>query len=120
MAEKSVTQSKEAFEKMSAATSEAAGALQHSYSVGLKGVQDYNKKWIEFAQANTKATMDFAQSMFGVKSPSEFVELSTEHAQKQLTTLTEQTKQLAELAQRVTLAAAEPLKTEFTKASGGT
>jgi len=120
MAEKSVTQSKEAFEKMGAATSEAAGALQHSYSVGLKGVQDYNKKWIEFAQANTKATMDFAQSMFGVKSPSEFVELSTEHAQKQLTTLTEQTKQLAELAQRVTLAAAEPLKTEFTKASSGT
>jgi hypothetical protein len=40
--------------------------------------------------------------------------------QKQLTTLTEQTKELGELAQRVTLAAAEPLKTGFTKASGGT
>jgi phasin len=119
MAEKSVaTQSKETFEKVSAATSEAAGAVQNSYSVGLKGIQDYNKRWLEFAQANTKTTMDFYQSMFAVKSPSEFIELSTEHAQKQLTTLTEQTKQLAELAQQVTLAAAEPLKTGFTKASG--
>jgi len=120
MAEKSVTQSKEAFEKMSATTGEAADAMQHSYSVALKGVQEYNKKWVEFAQANTKATMDFAQRMFDAKSPSEFMELSTAHAQKQLTTLTEQTKQLEALAQQVTLAAAEPLKTGFTKVSAGT
>jgi phasin len=120
MAEKVSTQAKEAVEKMSAATSEAAGAVQNSYSVALKGLQDYNKKWFEFTQANTQAAMDFYQKVSGVKSPSEFIELSTEHAQKQLTTLTEQTKQLAELAQRVTLEAAEPLKTGFTKASGGT
>ena len=67
---------------MSAATSEAAGAMQHSYLTGLKGVQDYNQKWIEFAQANTQAAMDFYQKLSGVKSPSEFIELSTEHAQK--------------------------------------
>jgi hypothetical protein len=61
--------------------------------------------------------MDFAQRMSGVRSPSEFIELSTELAQQQLTTLTEQTKQLAALAQQVTLATAEPLKTGFTRAS---
>ena len=52
-----------------------------------------------------------------MKSPSEFVELSTELAQQQFATLTEQTKQLAALAQQVTLATTEPLKTGFTKAS---
>jgi phasin len=119
MAEKVSTQAKQAVEKMSAATSEAADAMQHSYSVALKGVQDYNKKWIEFAQANTKAAMDFYQKMSGVKSPSEFIELSTAHAQNQLTTMTEQTKELGELAQQVTLAVVEPLKTGSTKASGG-
>jgi hypothetical protein len=51
------------------------------------------------------------QKLSGVKSPSAFVELSTEHARKQLETLTEQTKQLAALGQKVTLATAEPLKT---------
>jgi phasin len=120
MADKVSTQAREAVDKMSAATSEAAGAVQSSYSLALEGVQDYTKKWIEFAQVNTQATMDFYQKLSGVKSPSEFMELSTAHAQKQLTTLTEQTKELGELAQRVTLAAAEPLKTGFTKASGGT
>jgi hypothetical protein len=55
--------------------------------------------------------------MSGVKSPSEFVELSTKLAQQQLTTLTEQTRQLAALAQQMTLATAEPLKTSLVPTS---
>ena len=54
--------------------------------------------------------------MSRVKSPSAFGELSTEHARKQLETLTEQTQQLAALGQKVTLATAEPLKTSVAKA----
>jgi Phasin protein len=68
-----------------------------------QAIQDYNNKFIEFAQANTNAAFDFIQKLSAVKSPSAFVELSTEHARKQLETLTEQTKQLAALAQKLTL-----------------
>lgn len=82
----------------------------------VKGAQDYNNKLIEFTQANTNAAYDFVQKLSGVKSPSVFVELSTEHARKQFETLTEQTKQLAALAQKVMLATAEPLKTGVAKA----
>ena len=82
----------------------------------VKGVQDYNTKFIEFAQTNTEAAFDFVQKLSGVKSPSDFIELSTEHSHKQFETLTEQTKELAALAQKVTLATAEPLKTGVTKA----
>ena len=44
------------------------------------------------------------------------MELSTEHSRKQFETLTEQTKELAALAQKVMLSTAEPLKTGVTKA----
>ncbi len=117
MAEKGTKQAKENYEKMSAATGEAANVMQNCFSKALKGTQDYNIKFIEFTQANTKAAVDFVQKVHGVKSPSEFVELSTEHAQQQFATLTEQTKQLAALAQEVMLATTEPLKTGLTKAS---
>ncbi|MGA9083576.1 MAG: phasin family protein [Pseudolabrys sp.] len=117
MAEKSATQSKEVYEKMSAATGQTADIMQDCYLAAVKGVQDYNSKLIEFTHANTKAAFDFAQRMSGVKSPSEFVEFSTEFAQQQLTTLAEQTKQLATLAQHVTLATAEPLKTSLVPTS---
>jgi hypothetical protein len=53
---------------------------------------------------------DFIQKASGARSPSAFVELSTEHASKQLELLTEQAKQLATLAQKATLATAEPIK----------
>jgi len=117
MAEKGAAQSKEVFEKMSAASGQAADVMQHCYSAAVKGMQDYNNKLLEFTHANTKAAFDFAQRMSGVKSPSEFLELSTEHAQQQLTTMTEQTRELAVLAQQATLATAEPLKTSLVPAS---
>jgi phasin len=109
-------QAKEAFEKMSAATAEATALIKNSYSTAAKGMQDYNTKVIEFANANTEVAFAFAQKLFGVKSPSDFIELSTKNSHEQFETLTEQTRELAALAQKVTLATAEPLKTGVTKA----
>ena len=109
-------QAKEAFEKISAATADAAALIKNSYSTAVKGAQDYNTKVVEFAQTNTEAAFDFVQKLSGVKSPSNFMELSTEHSRKQFETLTEQTKELAALAQKVTLATTAPLKTGVTKA----
>ena len=114
--EKGSAQAKESFEKMSAATAEAAALIKNSYSTAIKGAQDYNNKVIELAQTNAEAAFDFAQKLSGVKSPSHFIELSTEHSREQFATLTEQTKELAALAQKVTLATADPLKTGVSKA----
>jgi phasin len=115
MAEKGTTQTKETYERMSAATTEAADLIKDSFATAVKGMQDYNNKFIEFAHANIDAAIDFFQKLSGVKSPSAYVELSTEHARKQIETLTEQTKQLAALAEKGTLATAEPLKTGVAK-----
>jgi phasin len=111
MAEKGTTQAKETYDKIDAATTETANFIKNSYSTAVKGMQDYNNKIIEFTHANTNAAFDFVQRMSGVKSPSEFLELWTEHARKQVETLTEQSKQLAALTQKVTRTTAEPLKT---------
>jgi len=113
IAEKGATQSREALEKMSAATGHVADTMQHCYLAAFKGMQDYNNKLVEFTQANIKTAFDSAQRMSGAKSPSEFVELSTELAKQQLAMMTEQTKQLAALAQQVTLSTTEPLKTSL-------
>lgn len=115
-AENGSAQAKAAFANASTAAADAATLMKDSYSRTVKGAQEYNTKVIEFAQANTKAAFDFAQELVGVKSPSEFFELSTSHSRRQLETLTEQTKELTALAQKITLATAEPLKTGANKA----
>jgi hypothetical protein len=48
MTEKGATQSKEVFERMSAATAQTADAMKNCYSTAVKGIQDYNNKLIEF------------------------------------------------------------------------
>jgi phasin len=111
IAEKGTTQAKETYEKMNAVTTDATDLIKNNYSTAIKGVQDYNNKSIEFAHANTNAALDFVQKLAGVNSPTAFVEIWTEHARKQVETLTEQSKQLAALGQKVMRATAEPFKT---------
>jgi phasin len=113
MADKSVMQTQEAYRKMS---TETADLIKTSSANALKGLQDYNNKFLEFAHTNSNAAFGFMQKLHDVESPSEFMELSTEHARTQTQTLTEQTKVLAELAQKLGLAGAIPLQEGLGKA----
>jgi phasin len=115
-AEKGVAQSKEAYEKLKAAAEENTEMLETVYSTASKGASDYGLKMIEIARANTNSAFDFFESLFGVKSASEMVELSTAHARSQFETLSGQGKELAALAQKVATDTAEPIKTGVSKA----
>ena len=116
MAEAGANQSKEAIEKINAAATEAVEVVTNCCSTALKGMQEYNNKLVEFSQANTKSALEFTQSLAGVKSPTEFIQVSTEHARHQIETMTEQTNQLATLTRQLTLTTVEPLKSGFAKA----
>ena len=105
----------QAFRATGAATAETTTLMKDSYSAAVKGAQDYNTKFIEFARANTEAAFEFVQKLSSVKSPSEFFELSTIHSREQFETLGGQAKELTALAQKITLATAEPLETGANK-----
>jgi phasin len=110
LAEKGVSQAKDNWEKMKAATEETTDLIETSYACASKGAAEYGRKVIEAARANTNATFDFAGEMLTVKSLSEAIELSTAHARKQFDALTEQTKELTALAQKVAVETSEPIK----------
>ena len=81
-----------------------------------KGATEYGHKVIEIARANTNAAFDFMESLFGVKSASEMVELSTSHVRKQFETMSAQSKELTALAQKVTTETVEPIKESVSSA----
>jgi phasin len=117
MAEKSLSQAKDSYEKIKSAAEEATGLLEDTYATASKGAADYTLKMIEMARENSNATFDFAVELLGVKTFSDFVELSSAHARKQFETLSEQGKELATLAQKVATETTEPLKEGMTKAA---
>jgi phasin len=109
-AENGLASAKEALEKMNVVMAEQLLLISDNYSTAFKGAQDYNTKVMEFAHTNSQASLDFAKTLAGVKTPSDFIEFSTEHSHRQFETLTDQTKILAALAQEVALTTAKPLK----------
>jgi phasin len=104
------------YENAKAATEEETDLLKDTYKTAAKGATDYNLKVIEIARTNTNSAFDYAYKLMGMKSPSEFAELSTAHARKQFEAMSAQTKELTELAQKVTTEITEPLKAGVTKA----
>ena len=115
-AEKGVAQSKDAYEKMKAVAEENTEMLETVYTTATQGSTEYGLKVIEIARYNTNATFTFVEKLFGVKSPSEFVELATAHSRTQFETLSAQGKELATLAQKVATETAEPIKSGVEKA----
>jgi phasin len=101
---------KDVSERTKATAEQTNKVLEQTYSTVTKGAADFNRQWIEMVRANTNSTLDFVNQLLGVKSPSEFLELSTAHARKQFETFTEQTQHLTGLAKKVTADAVEPLQ----------
>jgi phasin len=115
-AERGVAQAKDTYEKMKAAAEEATDVLETTYSTATKGASNYGLKVIEAARVNTNAAFDFAGELMAAKTLSEMVELSSTHARKQFETLTQQSKELSALAQKVATETAEPIKSGVSKA----
>src|SRR5262249_16109466 len=115
-AEKGVSQAKDNWEKMKAATEEATDLLEDSYTTAAKGASDYGLKLIEVARANTNAAFDFPTELITLKAFAEVGGLSPAPARKQFDALPAQTKELTALAQKVATESTEPIKAGVTSA----
>jgi phasin len=114
-AEKTAATARDTPHKSTAAAEEMTQAATQGYFAAAEAVRDFNAKLIEIAQANTMAAVNFAQEVATAKSPIEAAMLWSSHARKNFETLTDQSKQLTALGQRVMTSAAEPLSHSFTR-----
>jgi phasin len=110
MTEKGVAHARDTNAKAKLASEQATNLLENTYATVAKGARDYNLKLIEFTRTNARAAFDYAHELLGVKSPSEFIELSTAHVRKQFDIVSAQNKELCALAQETATEAAEPIK----------
>jgi phasin len=116
LAERSVAQARDGYEKMKAAAEETTDVLEDTYANASKGATDYTLKAIEIARHNTNAAFDFAVELASVKSFSEAVELTSSYTRQQFDALLAQSKELTALAQKVATDTSEPLKSGVNKA----
>jgi phasin len=111
MAEKGLANVRDTNAKAKMACEQAGDLFKNTYATLTKGTQDYNLKLFEIARTNTRAAFGYAHELLAVKSPSEFIELSTAQVHKQFEIASVQNKELCALAQKVASDVAEPMKT---------
>ena len=114
-AEKGVSQARDSYAKFKDVAESHNSAIEAVFTTVNKGASEYSAKLMEMMKSNTTASLDFAQELLGIKSPSEAMELWSAHAKKQFEAVTAQAKELAELTQKVATETVEPIKANASK-----
>jgi phasin len=115
IANQSVVRARENCEKIKAASGEMADVLRESYSTNAKGAADYGAKVIEISGVNTNCAFDFLANLMGTKSLSDIITLSATQSRKNFEVASAQNKELWDLAQRVAIETAEPIRNGVTR-----
>jgi phasin len=109
-AEKTVAQTREAYERSNRSLEAAMETLEKSFDAAGQGAVALNRKIIEIAQRNLNSGFDLAKSLAGAKNLAEIVQLQAAYWQKQFSALTAQAEEVRALSTKVTAAASEPVK----------
>jgi phasin len=113
--EKGVAETKQTFEKMTAAATDTTEHVKAVYVTSLTGIQDYGTKVLEFTQVNMTAAMEHAKKLATAKSPTEYFQIMGDYAKTHMETLSKQAQELAAIGQRIGTAATEMMKSGLHK-----
>src|SRR5581483_1588608 len=104
LAEKTVTQTREAYERGKEQLEEAIDALERSFDAAGQGATAFNRKLI-----------DLAKKLAGAKTLGEIVELQSAFIRSQFDVFAAQASEIRALTQKIAADTAEPIKHQVSK-----
>jgi phasin len=108
MAEASVDQARKAFENFMSAAQKTASQFEDQGAAAQATAKELSAKAVGFAEANIKASLDYAERLLKAKDLAEVLKLHTEHVQNQMQILAEQAGELGQAATRAAMDATKP------------
>jgi phasin len=119
LAEKTVTETKAAYERSKTALDAGLDAVEKALDAAGQGAAQLNRKVVDIAQRNVNSGFDLAKSLASAKTVPEAVELQADYWRKQLGTLTAQAEELRVLSTKLAAEAIEPIKARVAQVTGG-
>src|SRR5262245_19115920 len=115
LAEKTVNQSREAYERGKDALEEAIDALERAFDAAGQGATAVNRKPIDLGQRNLNSVFDLAKSLAGAKNLAEIVELQSAFIRKQFDVFASQANEIRALSTKIAADTTEPIKTQVSR-----
>jgi phasin len=116
LAEKTVAQTREAYERSKDALEAALETVDRSYDALGQGTAALNRKIIEIAHRNISSGFDLAKSLATAKTLAEIVELRATYWRKQFTVLAAQAEEVRALYAKVAEEMTRPIKEHVPRA----
>lgn len=110
MAEKTISQGKENYDRIKSAAEETSSMLETAFSTYSKGQLELAGKVLDNTQANANAVFNFVKSLLQSKSVAEAIEKQTSFARSQFETLAAQGQEIQKLSTQIANDTSEPLK----------
>jgi phasin len=115
LAEKSVDQTREAYEHSKNALEAALDTMARSFDSLGQGAAALNRKIVEIAHRNVNSGFDLATSLTTAKNLAEVVELRASYWRKQLSALAAQAEEVRVLSAKVAADVTAPIKAHVTR-----
>jgi phasin len=115
LAEKTVNQTREAYERGKEALEEAIDALERSFDAAGQGAAAFNRKLIDIAQRNLNSGFDLAKSLAGAKNLAEIVELQSAFIRHQFDVFAAQASEIRALTSKIAADTSEPIKDQVSR-----
>ena len=115
LAEKSLAETREAYERSKSALEAALDTLARSFDSLSQGSAALNRKIIEIAHRNVSSGFDLARSLATAKNIAEVVELRAIYWRKQLSSLAAQAEEVRELSAKLAADMAAPIKAHVSR-----
>jgi phasin len=115
LAEKSLAETREAYERSKSALEAALETLARSFDSLSQGSAALNRKIIEIAHRNVSSGFDLARSLATAKNIAEVVELRAIYWRKQLSSLAVQAEEVHELSAKLAADIAAPIKAHVSR-----
>jgi phasin len=115
LAEKTVTQTREAYERGKESLEESIDAMERSFDAAGQGATAFNRKLIDIAQRNLNSGFDLAKSLAGAKNLAEIVELQSAFLRGQFEVFASQAGEIRALTSKIAADTTEPIKDQVTR-----
>ena len=115
LAENTVNQTREAYERGKESLEESINALERSFDAAGQGATAFNRKLIDIAQRNLNSGFDLAKSMAAAKNLAEIVELQSAFIRSQFEVFASQAGEIRALTTKIAADTTEPIKNQVTR-----
>ena len=115
LAEKTVNQTREAYEGGKASLEDSIDTLQRSFDAAGQGATAFNRKLIDIAQRNLNSGFDLAKNLAAAKNLAEIAELQSVFIRNQFDVFAGQAGEIRALTTKIAADTSEPIKDQVTR-----